>query len=108
MGPFEVTNRVGNLAYRLNMGGRFSRVHPVFHVSLLRRYIIGGDVKPVPEPLEVDNEPEYEVERLVAHRRRAGGLQYLVRWSGYDPSEDTWLDEKDLCNAPDILTAYKA
>ena len=99
---------MGSLAYRLDMGGRFAKVHPVFHVSLLRRYIAGGDGKPVPEPVEVDEEPEYEVERLVAYRRRAIGLQYLVRWSGYDPSEDTWLDGDDLCNAPEILSAYKA
>ena len=90
------------------MGGRFAKVHPLFHISLLRSYIAGGDGKPIPEPVEVDDEPEYEVEKLVAHRRRARGLQFLVRWAGYDPSEDSWVDEADLANAPDILALYKS
>jgi hypothetical protein len=34
-GPFEITERVGKAAYRLNLPPAMSRLHPVFHVSLL-------------------------------------------------------------------------
>ena len=57
MGPFLVTARIGKVAYRLDLKGRFTRVHPVFHVSLLHRFIAGGDGTPLiiepPEPIEV-------------------------------------------------------
>ena len=39
VGPFEVLERVGEVAYRLALLPRLLAVHPVFHVSLLRRYV---------------------------------------------------------------------
>ena len=79
----------------------------MFHVSLLRRYQQGGDGQGVPEPIWVEDGPEYEVERILEHRARRSGVQYLIRWKGYDPSEDSWLPESDLRNAPEVLNAYK-
>ena len=37
--PFEVRSRVGDVAYRLVLPLELSRIHPVFHVSILRKYI---------------------------------------------------------------------
>jgi hypothetical protein len=37
VGPYNVLQKVGNLAYRLKMNPG-SRIHPVFHVSLLEPY----------------------------------------------------------------------
>ena len=55
MGPFLVTARIGEVAYHLDLKGQFTRVHPVFHVSLLRRFVASGDgIKP-PEPIEVED-----------------------------------------------------
>ena len=53
MGPFLVTARIGEVAYHLDLKDLSTNVHPVFHVSLLRRFVAGGDgIKP-PEPIEV-------------------------------------------------------
>ena len=38
IGPFEVLERVGAVAYRLALSPSFSSVHEVFHVSMLRKY----------------------------------------------------------------------
>ena len=38
IGPFEILERVGIVAYRLALPPRMSGVHEVFHVSMLRRY----------------------------------------------------------------------
>ena len=37
-GPFEILERVGTVACRLALPPSMSRVHEVFHVSMLRRY----------------------------------------------------------------------
>ena len=37
--PFEIRSKVGEVAYRLVLLPELSRIHPVFHVSILRRYI---------------------------------------------------------------------
>ena len=38
IGPFEVLERVGAVAYRLALSPSLSTVHEVFHVSMLRKY----------------------------------------------------------------------
>lgn len=38
----------------------------------------------------------YEVDFLVARRRFRGKNKYRVRWKGYDTSEDTWEQEKNV------------
>ena len=40
IGPFEVVQRVGECVYRLALPPSLSRVHDVFHVLMLRKYII--------------------------------------------------------------------
>ena len=42
LGPFEITAKVGRLPYKLLLPAFMSRVHPVFHVCLLKRPKDGG------------------------------------------------------------------
>ena len=37
-GPFEIIERVGQLAYRLDLPPHLSDIHNVFHASMLRKY----------------------------------------------------------------------
>ena len=37
--PYEILDRVGNVFYRLALPPHLSPVHPVFHISLLRKYV---------------------------------------------------------------------
>ncbi|KAL6209665.1 hypothetical protein ACLB2K_020605 [Fragaria x ananassa] len=39
IGPYEIIERVGSLAYRLVLPPELSRIHNVFHVSMFRKYI---------------------------------------------------------------------
>ena len=108
VGPFAVVERIGPAAYKLQLQGRYKQVHPVFHVSLLRPHVAGGPSAAPPLPILRDGEEEWAVEGIQRHRRRGGCREYLVRYEGYDASEDQWLDEEDLSNAKDILDKYKA
>ena len=38
IGPFEILERIGEVAYRLALPPQLSGVHDVFHVSMLRKY----------------------------------------------------------------------
>jgi hypothetical protein len=60
IGPFRVLQRVGKQAYRLALPEQYSRIHNVFHVSLLERWIPrhgenAYESMPMPD-LEDDNE----------------------------------------------------
>ena len=102
VGPFRVLRTVGANAFELDLPVTM-KVHPVFNVSLLRLY--HGVYSP-PGPIIVEGEAEYEVECIVRHRQKGNRCQYLVRWKGYDASEDCWLHTDKLTNAPDVLSAY--
>ena len=54
IGPFEIFERVGTVAYRLDLLPNISGVHEVFHVSMLRRY--------TPDPAHVVDWGEIEVD----------------------------------------------
>ncbi|KAI5475152.1 Chromo domain containing protein [Pseudohyphozyma bogoriensis] len=55
-----------------------------------------------------DGEPEYVVQAILKHRRDAGhGMEYLVKWEGYDAKGDnTWEPEENLAHT-DLLARYK-
>ena len=38
IGPFEILERMGTVAYRLTLSPSMTGVHEVFHVSMLREY----------------------------------------------------------------------
>ena len=115
VGPFRIRARIGPVAYRLELPQGW-RIHNVFHVSLLREFNTTADYGEreleAPPPDLVDDEEEYEVERVIDHRRRRQGrqqvLEYLVKWRGYGMEEALWLPEGELRNAPQAVADYRA
>ncbi|KAJ9532052.1 hypothetical protein QJQ45_003785 [Haematococcus lacustris] len=109
IGPFKVLEHVGPVAVRLDLPPAMARMHPVFHVALLRPYT--SEHPHLPPPVDwLDEAPLYEVEKLLAHRGvRAGRARgYLVKWQGYDDSYNTWEPRNNLVNCQEVLTAYNA
>ncbi|KAK8501513.1 hypothetical protein V6N12_041447 [Hibiscus sabdariffa] len=60
IGPFEILERVGLMAYRLALPPEFDKTHNIFHVSMLRRY--RSDPSHVLEPEEVELNPDLSYE----------------------------------------------
>ena len=53
IGPFEIVEKIGSVAYRLDLPEELSRVHNVFHIYMLRKYIL--------DPSHVIEAPEIEL-----------------------------------------------
>ncbi|XP_070019708.1 uncharacterized protein [Nicotiana sylvestris] len=64
VGPFEILDRLGEVAYRLAFPLSISVVHPVFHVSMLRKY--HGDPSHVLDfsTVQLDKDLTYEEEPI--------------------------------------------
>ena len=104
IGPFEIFERVGTVAYRLALPPSMSGVREVFHVSMLRKY--------TPDPshmvdwgqIEVDTYGTFEERPVCILDSRDQVLQCktvrLVRvlWRHYGVEESTW-EREDMMRA---------
>ena len=115
LGPYRVVERVGDLDYRLSLPRSLSRLHPVFHVDKLSPWKgngINGILPPPPEPVELDDGLEYEVQDILDSRIDTVGrykkkvLMYQVDWKGYAASEITWERAANLANAPLLVEEF--
>lgn len=96
-GPFEVMERIGKAAYRLKLP-EGSKIHPVFHVSQLKK-VLGThhQVISLPDLFTEEDEVIIEPETVIETRYNANGvLEALVHWRGLPDHENTWEVVKDL------------
>jgi hypothetical protein len=50
---------------------------------------------------------EYEVERILDHRKTDLGFEYYIKWASWPLSDSTWELELNLTNANELLHDYK-
>ena len=60
IGPFEILERIGVVAYRLALPPSMSGVHEVFHVSMLRKYTLDPAHVVDCGQIEVDTDETFE------------------------------------------------
>ena len=107
-GPFEITEVLGPVTYRLKLLNTW-RTHNMFHAVLLKTNETYGEIFSKPPPELLDGEEVYDVETILNHRERGRGYQYFVKWQGYPISDASlaWEPEHSFSNDGDILTRYK-
>ncbi|OMO91869.1 reverse transcriptase [Corchorus capsularis] len=102
VGPFEILDKIGEVAYRIALPPQLSSVHNVFHVSMLRKYVPDPSHVVDYEPLEVREDltyPEHPI-RIVDRKEqvlRRRTIPFVkVQWSNHTPREATWEMEEDM------------
>src|SRR5262245_33923954 len=77
------------------------KIHLVFHAWLLKPVttnnpeLFPARKPPCPEPV-FPEEGEYEVEKVLDHRKVRNGLEFLVHWLRYPELDDSWVKKKDI------------
>jgi hypothetical protein len=74
VGPFRISQVIGDVNVRLDLPAAMGRIHPVFHVEKLKRYTRsaldwpGRQQLDRPAPVWVDGEEKWEVDRIIGKR----------------------------------------
>ncbi|KAL0551689.1 hypothetical protein IC582_010778 [Cucumis melo] len=102
VGPFEILERIGPVAYRLALPPSLSTVHDVFHVSMLRKYVPDPSHVVDYEPLEIDENLSYVEKPVEVLAREVKTLRnkeiplVKVLWRNHRVEEATWEREDDM------------
>ena len=113
VGPFKVLEKIGHLAYKLDLPGHW-RVNPVITVAMLEPAPINEGPDPYERPMpeqpdsvyvegDTNTHKSWEVERIVDKQ----GDRYLVRWKGWGPQHDQWRTKAQLGKASELVSEYE-
>jgi hypothetical protein len=111
LGPFDIISRVSTSTYKLKLPPSMKGIHPVFHVSLLRKHLtdtIQERKQIEPPPIIINGEEEYEVAEILDCRKRYNKTEYLVNWKGFNSNHNSWEPVQNLTNSQDLLNDFHA
>ena len=109
-GPFGVIERIGLVAYQIALPP-IGKVHDVFHVSLLKKYIkyvdfvIGLSILQVELDGEFQLDPQSILQRKILMLWNEAIEQVKVQWKHIGPNEATWeMVEQIWAMYPSLFT----
>ncbi|KAD3336890.1 hypothetical protein E3N88_32409 [Mikania micrantha] len=102
IGPFEITKRIGPVAYELQLPQELSSVHNVFHVSNLKKCLSDETLAIPLEEIQVDEQLHFVEEPVEIMDRELKKLKHSkipivkVRWNSRRGPEYTWEREDQM------------
>ena len=63
--------------------------------------------KETPQPVVIEGEEEWKVEKIMNKRKVQGRDKYLVQWKGCTAEEDIWESRENLKNAMELVEEFK-
>ncbi|KAA3466373.1 receptor-like protein kinase [Gossypium australe] len=96
IGPYEVLERIGPVAYCLALPLKLDRIHNIFHVSMLRRY--QSNLLHILSTEEIELQPDltYDEEPEIKELRNKFVLLVKVLWRRHGIEEVTWEMEENM------------
>ncbi|KAH0711565.1 hypothetical protein KY289_007524 [Solanum tuberosum] len=102
IGPYRIVKRVGNVAYELELPQELAAVHPVFHISMLKKCIGNPSLILPTESVKIKDNLSYEeipiqiLDRQVRRLRTKDVASIKVLWRNQFVEEATWEAEEDM------------
>jgi len=106
-GPYKVLQNIGTMAYKVELPAA-SRLHPVFHVSCLKK-VIGYKllVQTILPELDEEGKIIWELEAVTKIRTRQllnrSISEYLIKWKNLSTEDSTWEDENFMQKYLELL-----
>ena len=102
IGPYEIVDKVGEVAYRLRLPSVLANIHDVFHVSMLRKYIADPSQILKEQPIPLKENLTYAKHQVEILDRRDQVLRnkviplVKVLWRNHRGKEATWDPEAQM------------
>ncbi|GKF12157.1 hypothetical protein Tco_0050083 [Tanacetum coccineum] len=102
IGPFKVIDKVGTVAYRLELPEQLSRVHSTFYVSNLKKCMVDEPLAIPLDEIQIDDKLHYIEEPVKIMDREVKRLNQIrilivkVRWNSRRGPEFTWEREDQM------------
>ncbi|CAH9085905.1 unnamed protein product [Cuscuta epithymum] len=99
VGPYEITKKVGKVAYELALPEEMAGIHNVFHISMLKRYFESPEHILVPPQVQTQPNMTYEerpvkiLDREIKRLRNKEIALVKVLWRNHKIEEATWEPE---------------
>ncbi|KAM1760325.1 hypothetical protein ACFX12_003211 [Malus domestica] len=100
--PYRITERVGEVAYKLEVLLELSKVHDVFHVSMLRHYVSNPSHVIPPQPLDINSDLTYDEKPITILdwkdkilRNKTMRLMKVL-WRNHSVEEANWETEERM------------
>jgi hypothetical protein len=100
IGPFPILERIGVVAYCLNLSDRLTSIHNVFHVLQLKKYnpdlehVLNKDPLQLLQNLSYLEKPKEILERSVKELRNKKIPMVKVLWEHHSVQDATWKTEE--------------
>ena len=108
---YPILQRVGEVVYHLELPPKLPRVHNVFHVSQLRKYVPDPSHVIEPDPVQLQEDLSYGEQPLQILDRREKQLRkkviplVKVLWANHEMSKTTWeLKQERRDKSPHLFT----
>ncbi|MCO5579100.1 hypothetical protein L7F22_032952 [Adiantum nelumboides] len=112
-GSFKLIKKNSVVSYKLELPPSWGKLHPTFHISLLKHYIQGDS--PVPKLSsyvpEIEDEHVILVPEMILHvrqkeTRRKLTTEFLVKWMDLDESDSTWQTDEEMQQYLNLLQEF--
>ncbi|KAJ9565069.1 hypothetical protein OSB04_001035 [Centaurea solstitialis] len=101
-GPFKITQKVGEVAYRLELPTELQKIHSTFHVSNLRKCLADEEMKVPLEEIRVNErltyveQPERIIDRAIRRLRNKEVPLVKVQWKYHKGRNATWENDQEM------------
>ena len=117
IGPFRVIEIINPNAYKLDLPSAMGALHPTFNIEKLKHFRPSNPDRfpdrPTPHTrpppvakADSNGDTEFEVERILAKRKKGRSFEYLVKWTGYPMEESQWMPQKELSQAKGAIEEF--
>ncbi|XP_027905806.1 uncharacterized protein LOC114165361 [Vigna unguiculata] len=101
LGPYQITRRIGSVAYEIALLPQLVNLHPVFHVSQLRKYVFDPSHMLEVEDIQIREDltvevPPIALEDSKVEERRGKTVSLVKVISDRRKGDSTWELEEDM------------